>query len=310
MNKRTVVYGLGQIYENNRERIEKLYNVVGYCDKNSDKLPGEKAMTREFLSTHPEAYDILLITAAPLLLIPELTDSLKIPLDKIHVLMYDDVSRLRNHEMSFYGLFQEDAAIMLAISIIGLKFCDVRYLEIGTNDPVYDNNSFNLYRLGARGVLVDPIPEVRQLVKWMRPQDEFLQTAVSSHSVIGGLTFYVSDAEQLSSLHHDHHKKFSEEKAHNIREIKVDVTGINDLLDKINFLPDVLLVDAEGEDEVILRGINYEKFHIPIIMAEVCHIDSNDLDEFMVSNGYCVFMTTPGGNTVFVLRSLITQTII
>ena len=55
--------------------------------------------------------------------------------------------------------------------------------------------------------------------------------------------------------------------------------------------PFMLLVDAEGYDEIINRGIDFTK-HMPvIIMVEVGHITSeiDDFDSFMISKGYIVY---------------------
>ena len=306
MQNRTIVYGLGMIYEANRERIENLYNVVGYCDRDISKIPTVGGMTCEQLrNTSVDSYDILLIATVPILVIPDLIENLGIPQEKIHVLFYDDVERLEKHEMKFYGFCNEDAALICLIQMVWRGDFHIKYLEIGCNDPVHDNNSFNLYRLGARGVLVDPLPGLQNLVRWMRPEDTFIQLAVSRKSSVNKKTFYMSDAEQLGSLDARHHEKFSFAKAHNIEEIKVDVVGINDLIAQIGFIPELLLIDAEGEDEKILYGIDYSRYKPPVIMAEVCHGSGSAMENFMRQQGYCVFMRIANSNTIFVLENFI-----
>lgn len=308
MQNRTIVYGLGMIYEANRERIETLYNVVGYCDRDVSKIPNVGGMTCEQLcNLSVDSYDILLIATVPILVIPDLIENLGIPQEKIHVLFYDDVKRLEKHEMKFYGLCNEDAALICLVQMVWHGNFNIKYLEIGCNDPVHDNNSFNLYRLGARGVLVDPLPGLQDLVYWMRPEDKFFQVAVSEKSSDAKMTFYMSDAEQLGSLNEHHHEKFALKKAHNIKEIEVDVVGINDLIAQIGYTPECLLIDAEGEDEKILYGIDYSRYKPAIIMAEVCHGSGSAMEKFMRQRGYCVFMRVANSNTIFVLEKCIDE---
>ena len=304
-SKRTIVYGLGEIYQKNKDRIHSLYHVVGYCDRNRNCIPDVRGITREQLASGEIPYDILLISASPVRIILDLIENLNIPEQKIHVLFYDDVARLSHRELCFYGASNEDAAILFLMKFLGFDFTNLRYLEIGTNDPVYRNNSFNLYRLGARGMLVDPLPGVLPLVHMIRPEYQFLEVAVSNRPHSGKTMFYVSENDPLSSLYVDHHREFSQEKSHAIHEISVNVMDVNELLGSMDFIPDIILIDAEGEDENILRGIDYQKYKPTVIVAEVYRVDDVSLENFMRAQGYDVFARFSDSNVIFVLGSSI-----
>ena len=127
---RTIVYGLGMIYEANRARIENLYRVIGYCDRDASKLPSVGGITREQLSqVSRDSYDILLVATVPVMVVPDLEENLGIPQEKIHILLYDDVWRLGEHEMQFYGLCNEDAALICLTQMVWHGNFHIRYLR-------------------------------------------------------------------------------------------------------------------------------------------------------------------------------------
>ena len=69
--------------------------------------------------------------------------------------------------------------------------------------------------------------------------------------------------------------------------------------------PDLLLVDAEGEDEKILSAVDYARFQPKIIMVEMDHLDSSreHMISFMRRHGYIEY-TTIKYNTIFVAEDV------
>lgn len=178
MNERTLVYGLGREYQEHKDWVAANFNVTGYCDQVVERLPACGAVRREELKEHLAAFDLVLVTADPVSIVADLIEEFGVPMEKIRVLYYE----LAQREMplrTFYGENAEDAVLMLLVSELGLPLNGLSYLEIGTNDPVRFNNTYNLYRLGARGLLVDPLPTVGALIRMVRPADRFLHAAVS-----------------------------------------------------------------------------------------------------------------------------------
>lgn len=303
MNERTLVYGLGKEYQENKDWVAENFNVTGYCDQVVERMPAEGAVRKEELRKRLSEFDLVLVTADPVSIVADLLEEFSVPLEKIRVLYYELAKRelpLR----TFYGENAEDAVLMLLCSEIGLPLKELTYLEIGTNDPVRFNNTYNLYRLGARGLLVDPLPTVGELVRMSRPEDHFLHAAVSG---MGGTqqTFFASKSSLVSSLSYEHHKAWDGITHNEVREIPVDVLGINAVMERMDIVPDLLLVDAEGEDEKILRALDYARFHPKIIMVEMDHLDSSreQMMQFMGDHGYIEY-TTIKYNTIFVAEQL------
>ena len=58
----------------------------------------------------------------------------------------------------------------------------------------------------------------------------------------------------------------------------------------------MLFIDAEGEDENLLRALPLDRHPIPLICAEVCDLSFEryrDVVEYMRNQGYSLYMTTP-----------------
>ena len=301
MNERTLVYGLGKEYQENKDWVAENFNVTGYCDQVVERMPKGRAVHKEELRERISEFDLMLVTADPVSIVADLREEFGVPMEKIRVLYYELAKRERPLR-TFYGENAEDALLMLLCSELGLPIKGLSYLEIGTNDPVRFNNTYNLYRLGARGLLVDPLSTVGELVRMSRPEDHFLHAAVSD---MGGAqqTFFASKSSLVSSLSYEHHKAWDGVTHNEVREISVDVLGINEIMGRMEHTPDLLLVDAEGEDEKIMRAFDYEQFRPKIIMVEMDHLDSSRVEmiELMRTHGYVEY-TTIKYNTIFVME--------
>ena len=302
MNGNTLVYGLAGDYEENKEWIASHFHVTGYCDQDESRLPAMGAVRKEELRERLGAFDIVLVTADPVSIVEDLIRTFDVPEEKIRVLFYEmakEESALRR----FYGENAEDALLMLLCGELGLPLRGLAYLEIGTNDPVRFNNTYSLYRAGARGLLVDPLPAVGRLAAMARPDDRFLHAAVSAQSSAKPMTFYASKSSLVSSLSREHHHAWDGITHNEVYEIPVDVIGINEIVDTCPPLVDMLLVDAEGEDEKIMRALDYARFHPAVIMVEMDHLDTSraELIAFMRTNDYLEY-TTIKYNTIFVAK--------
>ncbi|MBR1773115.1 MAG: hypothetical protein IJ749_04380 [Eubacterium sp.] len=284
---KTLVWGLDKDYYDNREWIESNFDDLYYYDANEKKLPLYNAIKKEDLDNTLSEFDCILVAADPPSIIDLLVNQYKISLSKIKVLFYE-ILKYNAEEIKFFGESNEDAVIMLLLSRLGISLKDARYLEIGTNDPVRHNNSFSLYQNGARGVLVDAFPMVGVLSQIIRPEDKFINCAVSDKSG-ENVVFYACESSAYSSLDEEHHKQYENQRLNRVREISVPMIGINELINMCGFVPNVLLCDAEGFDERIVRGI--EDYVFDIIMLETDHVDTDNdsLLNYMEEKGYKLF---------------------
>jgi len=301
MHEQTLVYGLGKEYLEYEEWIHKHFFVKGYCDQDEQKLPIENGLTKQELKNRIDEFDTILVTADPVSIVADLIDEFSLPYDRIKVLFYE-AKILNSAATVFYGENLEDAALMYLFENLGFKADDIKYVEIGTNDPVRYNNSYNFYLRGSRGCLVDPLPAVEYLVRLMRPEDRFINAAISDKS-IPSANFYACTSSSISSLSGTHHSKFDGKTINTVKEIKVEIIGINDLFERLGYVPNLLLIDAEGEDEKIIRSIDYNRYRPTVIMVEVDHMimGNKDLIAYMQYQNYIHF-TTIKYNMIFVSR--------
>lgn len=302
MNGNTLVYGLAKDYEDNKEWIASHFHVTGYCDQDESRLPAMGAVRKEELRDRLGEFDLVLVTADPVSIVEDLVSEFDVPEEKIRVLFYE-MAQEEHMIRRFYGENAEDALLMLLCGELGLPLAKLTYLEIGTNDPVRFNNTYSLYRAGARGLLVDPLPAVGRLAAMARPGDHFLHAAVSAESAEEKATFYASKSSLVSSLSREHHHAWDGVTRNEVYEILVDVIGINEIVDMCPPPVDLLLVDAEGEDEKIMRALDYARFHPAVIMVEMDHLDTSraELIHFMRTNDYLEY-TTIAYNTIFVAK--------
>ena len=247
-------------------------------------------------------YDEIYVTASMMKVYDYLADELRIP-DKKIVPFGTEKLFLGGREplAQFYNTDSEAIVLQLLLERMKLSLSTVKYIEIGTHNPVRGSNSYFLYAAGARGVLLDPLPITARLAKTFRPEDRMISAAITGVAGKTTATFYESSALASSSLHKDFYKEFDpREGRHIVDSYTVPLIGINELFDKVGFTPDVLLVDAEGEDEAIVRGIELKRYRPKILMVEVDHCDEVGLAEYMQQKGYLWFTTVNYTNAVFV----------
>lgn len=82
--------------------------------------------------------------------------------------------------------------------------------------------------------------------------------------------------------------------------IKILCVGINEILEQYDFLPDYMSIDIEGMDYRVLRTIDFNKFHIKVIVAEVSDevIQGENMEQYMEKCGYHIYKRTKG-NVIF-----------
>ena len=301
MSKRIVVYGLGKLYQKYKQHIEACDKVVAHCDKNTELVKEySDGITAFELSQNIDYYDEVMVTAKMVRVLPYLKKELHIPKNKIKYFETEIMSYGGGPKLRFFASSGEDAVLCNIFRERGILLKDVKYLEIGTNDPIAGNNSFFLYQAGARGVLVDPMPIVSEAVALYRPEDRMMQLAVTGNTEKDSATFYISNTLGSSSLHEDFQTEFIGENRTVVDSFIVPLLGVNALLERIGFMPDFMQVDAEGEDEAIVRAIDFTKYRPKVLMVEIDHCSEKQMVNFMMEKKYTWYTTVGGVNAIFV----------
>jgi FkbM family methyltransferase len=185
------------------------------------------------------------------------------------------------------------------------------YLDVGAWSPILNNNTYLLYRLGYRGVLVEPNVAACQKIREARPGDTVLEAGIGVTAVRQADYYVMSKTSwnTFSKEEAEHQVKVGNGTVSIRQVIKMPLLNINDVMDKhFKRAPAFLSVDTQGMELAILKSIDYNRFRPEIICAETLVTGTNKLipetAAFMQTQGYVVRGMT-FVNTIFVDSKII-----
>jgi FkbM family methyltransferase len=180
------------------------------------------------------------------------------------------------------------------------------YIDIGAHDPIIGNNTYLFYRMGGRGILVEPNPELCKEIKKRRSRDVCINAGVGKSD--SEADFYLfpqrTTRSTFSKGQAEEWEKNSGQKAHiQQRQIFSLDTVINKYCN--GKVPSVVSIDAEGLDVEILEGFSFTK-RPNIFCIESALYDKQGLKKlddilvpFMEKHGYTL-STKISHNAIFV----------
>lgn len=167
------------------------------------------------------------------------------------------------------------------------------YLDIGSGDPIIENNTYSLYKRGWSGILIDPIYKNHEKNRLFRKRDASIQKICSDKIGVGYLQLI--EPYQFSYVIGSHNSNIkipqSAKKANVLELEKITIESLNIRANpKDAFL---LSIDAEGSELEIITGINWIEFKPRLILIEQ-HLDSifegNLLSNLSGSDIYCLLI--------------------
>jgi FkbM family methyltransferase len=204
-----------------------------------------------------------------------------------------------------YSQAGEDAIVRFLFSDIGLR--KISYLDLGTNNPKYGNNTYWFYKNNSRGVCVEADPSLIANIRNCRSKDKIIHAGVSFDQSDTSI-FYIFNQAALNTFDiNEANKRVKSGKYKIIKEVSVPLLTINEIISK-NFdtYPDFLSIDIEGLDYGVLKSLDYNNYPIPVICVETCtysenHIKEKDMNliNLMIEKDYFVYADTYL-NTIFV----------
>lgn len=154
----------------------------------------------------------------------------------------------------------------------------LRYLDIGGGFPIDLSNTYLFYRkYGASGYVFEPIPELVEAFRRVRPRDTIVQGVVSAQE-IDEVEFFVCDTQDLSSVKKEHVASFGflghSLKTNSLICRNYSISAVISMFGSKTC--DLMSIDAEGLDEEIIRAIPFEAWRPKVIMFEKdCHYKGN-----------------------------------
>jgi FkbM family methyltransferase len=202
------------------------------------------------------------------------------------------------YERVSYSASGEDRIVLAWLErVFKIDISKARYCDMGANHPIDLNNTFLLYSVGARGVLVEPNPDLRGILCDKRPNDVVLSVGVAFDerrlAKLKRMTSHVFNtfsSDSAEFIAKDSNSWHPDQKQDLIDEIEVPLVPANEILaEHFSEGIDFLSIDAEGVDGKILHSIDFKAFRPKIICIE----GTADFDRVLQPFGYEVIAKTP-----------------
>jgi len=159
------------------------------------------------------------------------------------------------------------------------------FIDIGCNHPVYNNNTYLLYKKGWRGINVDLDKQSIDLFNIYRKHDFNKNVAVSSVSKEVDLYFYhnKSAINTLNKTSAEFQKAIPKE----VR--KITTNTLNTIILESSFADkkvDFLSIDVEGYELEVLKGFDLKKYSPKVIVIEFLDLSLKKLEvvNFKIQN--------------------------
>ena len=152
-----------------------------------------------------------------------------------------------------------------------------RYIDVGCQHPVSNNNTYLLNKKGWRGINIDLDNENIKLFNYARSGDFNFNGAISSKEEERDLFFY-HDKSPINTLD----KKVSEHRKAKVKEVKqIKTTTLNSVIEKSFFKNDkfdFLSIDVEGLELEVLKGFDLKKYSPTVIVIEYLDLSTKMLE--------------------------------
>lgn len=203
----------------------------------------------------------------------------------------------------------EDSILLYLLPHFRKPFSECSYLDLGANHAIELSNTFALYQLGARGVLVEANPQLIAELKERRKGDLVLHRCISSSS--GTLqNFYIMNGDGLSCTSLEAAQlAIQKNPALEIENIvTVESITVNDILQQyFKEAPTVVNIDVEGMELDILHAWNFDRYRPYIFIIEVIPYKptlvvgekDDNIIQYMKSVHYIEYAFT-GINSIFI----------
>jgi len=151
------------------------------------------------------------------------------------------------------------------------------FIDIGCNHPVYNNNTYLLYKKGWRGINIDLDEKSINLFNTFRKSDLNIKQAISSKAEEVDLYFY-HNKSPINTINKDL-VNFHKTKPKQIK--KIETKTLNSIIMKTPFANekiDFMNIDVEGHELNVLKGFDLKKYSPTIIVIEYLDLNVKKLE--------------------------------
>ena len=210
-----------------------------------------------------------------------------------------------------YAQVGEDLIIDYACKELGIR--KPSYLDIGTYDPTYSNNTYFFYLHGGHGVCIEPNPDMFRLIQKKRSKDISLNVGISPVANTSA-NYYVMTSKFINTFNKEEadiavSNKDLRTKQKIEKVLKIPLVTVNSVLEE--HFPqgvDIISMDSEGYDLEILQSLDFNKYHPKIICVETLRYDADgklqkmtDINEYLIAQEYSLYADTRV-NSIFIKK--------
>ena len=211
--------------------------------------------------------------------------------------------------------YSQGAMDLILMNIFSNKN-DGIYIDVGCQHPIRNNNTYQLFKRGWKGINVDLDKFNIELFNFNRPKDFNICQAVSDKVGKDHLYFY-HEKSPINTLDPSISKL---QKALVKDVIEVPTDTLTNIIEKSPYSEiDLLSIDVEGYELKVLKGIDFNKFYPKVIVLEFLDIKSkkweipynnfesiknSEIFDFLTKKKY-KFVNWVNGDLIFVSSSFI-----
>lgn len=159
----------------------------------------------------------------------------------------------------YFSQYGEDIIMSVILQyIFSQDYNNIKYLDIGSNDPKLNNNTYFFYKNKGKGICIEPNPYYAKQYRKIRPSDTFINAGIKFSKNIDSATYYDFGilANGLNTFSEERKneviKTYPLEKVHTL-----PLVDINEQFEKLNGV-DIVSIDVEGLELEILKTIDFD----------------------------------------------------
>lgn len=211
-----------------------------------------------------------------------------------------------------YGQYQQDRIVLDSFfknNDMPEKYVKGVYVDIGAHDGVSISNTKLFDDMGWNGLCIEANPNLYQELCKNRPNAVNLNVAVYDRA--GTIPFRINEGftNMLSGIeeaYHPIHRNRIEEEIRvnggsyhiqNVPCLTLDEILYKNKLDQVDFLS----IDVEGAELAILKGINFERTLIYVILIEDNYQMEKEYDNILLPHGYKKYPARAGIDIMYYL---------